>query len=99
MLVYAPRFSKYMHGCASLNPDAVASMPYWFLKNDDGTLSTATWEEMADTSDNLDSKDKVRLTSNDTPLINGVLHKCAFLACAAYYQLTADCISWLQNSW
>ena len=51
MLVYAPKFSKYMHGCASLYPDAVESMPYWFLRNDDGTMSTATWDEMAETSD------------------------------------------------
>ena len=53
MLVYAPRFSKYLHGCASLNPNCVESMPYWFVKNEDDTLSTATWEAMADGTDDL----------------------------------------------
>lgn len=62
MLVYAPRFSKYMHGCAALNPDAVDSMPYWYLRNDDGTLSTATWEEMADRTEN---RDRVRDREHD----------------------------------
>ena len=54
MLAYAPRFSKYLHGCASLNPDAVESMPYWFLKNEDGSLSTATWEDMVDVPEQQD---------------------------------------------
>lgn len=58
MLVYAPRFSKYLHGCASLYTDAVATMPYWFLKNDDGTMSTATWEDMLD-GPGPDEQDKV----------------------------------------
>ena len=57
MLVYAPRFSKYLHGCASLHTDAVDSMPYWFLRNEDGTLSCASWEEMAE---HTEDSDKVR---------------------------------------
>lgn len=54
MLVYAPRFSKYLHGCAALNPNGVASMPYWFLENDDGTYAAATFSEMADTGEEQD---------------------------------------------
>ena len=48
MLAYAPRFSKYIHACACLHVDAVSELPYWFLPNGDGSLSPASWEEMAD---------------------------------------------------
>ena len=56
MLLHAPRFSKYLHGVASIYPNEVEKMPYWFLHNQDGTMSHATWEEMADTSDELYTK-------------------------------------------
>ena len=49
MLAYAPRFSKYLHACACLHADQVASLPYWFLPNGDGSLSPASWDEMVDT--------------------------------------------------
>ena len=48
MLAYVPRFSKYIHACACLHVDAVSELPYWFLPNGDGSLSPASWEEMAD---------------------------------------------------
>lgn len=51
MLLHAPRFSKFLHGAAALFPNQVEKMPYWWLHNSDGTMSPATWEEMADDSD------------------------------------------------
>lgn len=56
MLLHAPRFSKYLHGAAGLFPDTVEKMPYWFLHNTDGTMSPASWEEMADESDEFYNK-------------------------------------------
>ena len=47
MLVAAPRFSKYLHGTAALFTDTVEKMPFWFLGNEDGSISPATWAEMA----------------------------------------------------
>ena len=47
MLIHAPRFSKYLHGAAGLYPEQVARLPYWFLQNEDGTMSPATWDDMA----------------------------------------------------
>ena len=49
MLAYVPRFSKFLHACACLHVDAVSQLPYWFLPNEDGSLSPASWDEMADT--------------------------------------------------
>lgn len=48
ILLPAPKFSKYLHGTAALFPDRVPRMPYWFLHDADGSMSPATWEEMAD---------------------------------------------------
>lgn len=58
LLLPAPRFSKHLHGTASLFPDAVKGLPYWFVDNHDGTFSPASWEEMAATEE-LDQFDKV----------------------------------------
>jgi SPX domain protein involved in polyphosphate accumulation len=54
LMLPAPRFSKHLHGTASLFPDSVEGLPYWFVDNNDGTLSPATWEEMAATEDPYD---------------------------------------------
>ena len=51
MLLQAPRFSKYLHGVAALFPERVSKMPYWFLHNTDGSMTSATWEEMSDDKD------------------------------------------------
>ena len=64
MLLLAPRFSKYLHGAAGLFPNVVEKMPYWYLCNTDGTMSPATWEEMADETDKL--FEEVHLLANPT---------------------------------
>lgn len=48
-----PKFSKYLHGVASLYPDCIEAFPYWFLPADkEGYVMTpASWEEMADPTD------------------------------------------------
>eukprot|EP00884_Botryococcus_braunii_P018805 jgi/Botrbrau1/5608/Bobra.97_2s0031.1 len=51
LMLPAPRFSKHLHGTASLFPDSVEGLPYWFVNNHNGTYSPATWEEMAATED------------------------------------------------
>ena len=57
-LLHAPRFSKYLHGVASLLASQIDRVPYWFLpeggpnKPGEGQLmSPATWEEMASQED------------------------------------------------
>ena len=57
-LLHAPRFSKYLHGVASLLASKIHRVPYWFLpegapsKPGEGQLmSPATWEEMASQED------------------------------------------------
>lgn len=57
-LLHAPRFSKYLHGVASLLASKIDRVPYWFLpegppsKPGEGQLmSPATWEEMASQED------------------------------------------------
>ena len=53
LLLRVPKFSKYLHGVASLYPTSIEAFPYWFLPADkDGYLMTpASWEEMADPDD------------------------------------------------
>lgn len=48
-----PKFSKYLHGVASLYPTRIEAFPYWFLPADkDGYVMTpASWDEMADPQD------------------------------------------------
>lgn len=48
-----PKFSKYLHGVASLYPTRIEAFPYWFLPADkDGYIMTpASWDEMADPQD------------------------------------------------
>ena len=48
-----PKFSKYLHGVASLYPTRIDAFPYWFLPADkDGYVMTpASWDEMADPQD------------------------------------------------
>ena len=57
-LLHAPRFSKYLHGVASLLASQIDRVPYWFLpegapsKPGEGQLmSPATWDEMASQED------------------------------------------------
>ena len=64
MLLLAPRFSKYLHGAAGLFPNVVEKMPYWYLCNTDGTMSPATWEELADDADRF--YEEVRLSASPT---------------------------------
>lgn len=53
LLLPAPRFSKFLHGTASLYQDCADTLPHWFLPddNDPDWFTPASWEEMADTSD------------------------------------------------
>lgn len=53
LLLPAPRFSKFLHGTASLYQDCADTLPHWFLPDDDDPdwFTPASWEEMADTSD------------------------------------------------
>ena len=53
LLLRVPKFSKYLHGVASLYPNRIEAIPYWFLPADkDGYVMTpASWEEMADPKD------------------------------------------------
>ncbi|KAA6419088.1 MAG: vacuolar transporter chaperone 4 [Trebouxia sp. A1-2] len=53
LLLRVPKFSKYLHGVASLYPNRIEAIPYWFLPADkEGYVMTpASWEEMADPTD------------------------------------------------
>ena len=53
LLLRVPKFSKYLHGVASLYTNRIEAIPYWFLPADKvGYLMTpASWEEMADPKD------------------------------------------------
>ncbi|KAL0043917.1 hypothetical protein WJX82_004729 [Trebouxia sp. C0006] len=53
LLLRVPKFSKYLHGVASLYPNRIEAIPYWFLPADkEGYVMTpASWEEMADPKD------------------------------------------------
>ena len=54
ILLVIPKFSKFLHGTASLYQDYVDNVPYWFLpnlENPKGHLTPATWEEMEDNED------------------------------------------------
>ena len=53
LLLRVPKFSKYLHGVASLYPNQIEAIPYWFLPADkEGYVMTpASWEEMADPKD------------------------------------------------
>ncbi|KAL0024932.1 hypothetical protein WJX77_004294 [Trebouxia sp. C0004] len=53
LLLRVPKFSKYLHGVASLYPNRIEAIPYWFLPADkEGyVLTPASWEEMADPKD------------------------------------------------
>ena len=53
LMLRVPKFSKYLHGVASLYPNRIESIPYWFLPADkEGYVMTpASWEEMADPKD------------------------------------------------
>lgn len=50
-MLHTPKFSKFLHGGASLHPDLVESFPYWFLPDGQGGMTPATWDEMADKRD------------------------------------------------
>lgn len=65
MLLQAPRFSKYLHGVAAIFPERVSKMPYWFLHNTDGSMTSATWEEMSDDRDTFYEK-----ASHQSPIEN-----------------------------
>lgn len=89
-LLPAPRFSKHLHGTASLFPDAVEGLPYWFVDNHDGTFSPASWEEMAATEE-LDQYEKV-LTSLNSPDLYGAClkphhHPCSSVHVPAFLPL------------
>lgn len=53
LLLRVPKFSKYLHGVASLYPTKIEAFPYWFLPADkDGyRMTPASWDEMADPQD------------------------------------------------
>ena len=53
ILLVVPKFSKFLHGTASLYQDLTENVPYWFLPATDGsdTMTPATWDEMADQED------------------------------------------------
>lgn len=53
MLLVVPKFSKFLHGTASLYQDYTENVPYWFLPDPENKdhLTPATWEEMADKED------------------------------------------------
>jgi hypothetical protein len=49
ILVAAPKFSKYIHGAASLFPDAVPAYPGWFTEDTStGTMRAITDNELAE---------------------------------------------------
>jgi SPX domain protein involved in polyphosphate accumulation len=49
ILVAAPKFSKYIHGAASLFPDVVPAYPHWFVADDTtGAMRAITVDELAD---------------------------------------------------
>eukprot|EP00890_Picochlorum_soloecismus_P002733 jgi/Picsp_1/3460/NSC_06298-R1_vacuolar transporter chaperone 4 len=54
ILLVIPKFSKFLHGTASLYQEHVDNVPYWFLpnlENPKGHLTPATWAEMEDNED------------------------------------------------
>ena len=53
ILLVVPKFSKFLHGIASLYQEHTENVPYWFLPDpeDKDLLTPATWEEMADKED------------------------------------------------
>lgn len=53
MLLIVPKFSKFLHGTASLYQEYAENVPYWFLPDpeDKTHLTTANWDEMADKED------------------------------------------------
>eukprot|EP00204_Picochlorum_oklahomense_P001787 CAMPEP_0118803424 /NCGR_PEP_ID=MMETSP1161-20130426/17101_1 /TAXON_ID=249345 /ORGANISM="Picochlorum oklahomensis, Strain CCMP2329" /LENGTH=873 /DNA_ID=CAMNT_0006731935 /DNA_START=205 /DNA_END=2826 /DNA_ORIENTATION=+ len=53
MLLIVPKFSKFLHGTASLYQEYAENVPYWFLPDpeDKTRLTTANWDEMADKED------------------------------------------------
>lgn len=50
-ILEVPMFSKFLHGTAMLNPERCMEVPYWFLPAEGGRLTPATYDEMADTTD------------------------------------------------
>ena len=44
-------FSKFLHGTAILNPEICMEVPYWFLPDEGRRLTPASYDEMADTTD------------------------------------------------
>ncbi|KAK9808768.1 hypothetical protein WJX72_003237 [[Myrmecia] bisecta] len=47
LLLHVPKFSKFLHGTATLFPDQLTTFPYWFIPDGRGSVSPANWEEMA----------------------------------------------------
>jgi hypothetical protein len=49
ILVAAPKFSKYIHGAASLFPETVPAYPHWFVADDTtGAMRAITVDELAE---------------------------------------------------
>lgn len=52
-LLVVPKFSKFLHGVASLHQPRLTNTPHWFLPDEahPECMTPATWEEMSDPSD------------------------------------------------
>ena len=85
-----PKFSKYLHGVASLYPTRIEAFPFWFLPADkEGYIMTpASWDEMADPQDPYL---KVQLHRRQTCHVNRTLGK-------VYESCKVRCLDWYLSS-